>query len=68
MLLHYFVKYLTTFFHMQWPMAQFIVPPFHEGQSVNYNHTLTVLWPFFRNHLGEPVPKKNFWIHGARED
>jgi len=21
----------------------------------------TVLWPFFRDHPGEPVPKENFW-------
>jgi len=23
--------------------------------------TTTVLWPFFRDHLGEPVPEENFW-------
>jgi len=23
--------------------------------------TTTVLWPFFRDHPGEPVPKENFW-------
>jgi len=23
--------------------------------------TTTVLWPFFRNHLGKPVPEENFW-------
>jgi len=21
----------------------------------------TILWPFFRHHLGEPVPEENFW-------
>jgi len=26
----------------------------------NHHHT-TVLWPFFRDHLGEPVPEENFW-------
>jgi len=26
-----------------------------------YNHTTTVLWPFFRDHPGEPVPEENFW-------
>jgi len=27
-------------------------------------HTLThttILWPFFRDHPGEPVPEVNFW-------
>jgi len=24
--------------------------------------TTTVLWPFFRDHPGEPVPEENFWI------
>jgi len=24
-------------------------------------HTTTVLWPFFRDHPGEPVPEENFW-------
>jgi len=26
-----------------------------------HTHTHTVLWPFFRDHPGEPVPEKNFW-------
>jgi len=26
-----------------------------------YHHTTTVLWPFFQDHLGEPVPEENFW-------
>jgi len=26
------------------------------------HHTTTVLWPFFRDHPGEPVPEENFWI------
>ena len=25
------------------------------------HHTTTVLWPFFRDHPGEPVPEENFW-------
>jgi len=24
-------------------------------------HHTTVLWPFSRDHLGEPVPQENFW-------
>jgi len=24
------------------------------------HHTTTVLWPFFRDHPGEPVPEENF--------
>jgi len=26
-----------------------------------HHHTTTVLWPFFRDHPGEPVPEENFW-------
>jgi len=29
--------------------------------SVTHHHTTTVLRPFFRDHLGEPVPEENFW-------
>ena len=29
-------------------------------KSVSVNHT-TVLWPFYRDHLGELVPEENFW-------
>jgi len=29
--------------------------------SLRHNRTTTVLWPFFWNHLGEPVPEENFW-------
>jgi len=25
------------------------------------HHTTTVLWPFFPDHPGEPVPEENFW-------
>jgi len=25
------------------------------------HHTTTVLWPFFQDHQGEPVPEENFW-------
>jgi len=31
------------------------------------HHTTTVLWPFFRDHPGEPVPEENFrtlWCKG----
>ena len=27
----------------------------------HHHHTTTVLRPFFRDHLGEPVPEENFW-------
>ena len=31
-------------------------------QTKLWNHTITtVLRPFFRDHLGEPVPQENFW-------
>jgi len=30
---------------------------------LGYYHTTTttVLWPFFQDHPGEPVPEENFW-------
>jgi len=31
------------------------------GLSAAHYHTTTILRPFFRNHLGEPVPEENFW-------
>jgi len=30
-------------------------------------HTTTVLRPFFRDHLGEPVPNENFWTLWCKE-
>jgi len=27
----------------------------------NHSHTTTVLWPFFRDYPGEPVPEDYFW-------
>jgi len=27
----------------------------------HHHHTTTVLWPFFLDHPGEPVPEENFW-------
>jgi len=26
-----------------------------------HHHTTAVLWPFYRDHPGEPVPEENFW-------
>jgi len=43
------------------------LPPNQQCQSTEGNkclllHTHTsVLWPFFRDHPGEPVPEENFW-------
>ena len=31
-----------------------------------HNHTTTVLRPFFRDHLGGPVPEENFWTLWCR--
>ena len=28
---------------------------------ISLMNTTTVLWPFFRDHPGEPVPEENFW-------
>ena len=30
-------------------------------------NTTTILQPFFRDHLGEPVPKENFWTLWCKE-
>jgi len=31
--------------------------------SLHHNtHTTSILWPFFWDHPGEPVPEENFWI------
>jgi len=27
----------------------------------HHHHTTTVLWPFFWDHSGKPVPEENFW-------
>jgi len=29
--------------------------------SVHHTTTTTILRPFFRDHVGEPVPEENFW-------
>jgi len=35
----------------------------HSLQStISHHTTTTVLWPFFRDHPGEPVLEENFWI------
>jgi len=31
------------------------------GLQEHHHHTTTVLWPFFWDHPGEPVPEENFW-------
>jgi len=33
----------------------------HQLQNLKQCHTTTVLWPFFWDHMGEPVPEENFW-------
>jgi len=30
-------------------------------------NTTTVLWPFFQDHPGEPVPEENFWTLWCKE-
>jgi len=36
------------------------MPP-HSAIAAFPHHITTVLRPFFRDHLGEPVPEENFW-------
>jgi len=31
------------------------------AKNEEQTHTQTVLWPFFRDHPGEPVPEENFF-------
>jgi len=33
----------------------------HKFLYYYHDHTTTVLWPFYRDHPGEPVPEENFW-------
>jgi len=33
----------------------------------SFKTTTTVLWPFFRDHPGEPVPEQNFWTLWCKE-
>jgi len=34
---------------------------YHSHKHKIRHHTTTVLWPFFQDHPGEPVPEENFW-------
>jgi len=36
-------------------------------KTVKKTHTTTVLWPFFQDHPGEPVPEQNFWTLWCKE-
>jgi len=41
--------------------------PYRAAGRLPTHHTTTVLWPFFRDHPGEPVPDENFltsWCKG----
>jgi len=41
-----------------------IVDQRHLVRSIAHTHKhtyTTILWPFFRDHPGEPVPEENFW-------
>jgi len=42
----------TTHFHFITSIQPF---------KTNHHTTTTILWPFFRDHPGEPVPEENFW-------
>jgi len=33
----------------------------NKQRTKHHNHHTTVLWPFFWDHPGEPVPEENFW-------
>jgi len=33
----------------------------HVQSHVVQHHTITVLWPFFRDYPGELMPEANFW-------
>jgi len=46
------------------------IPCYSTTVPAEHTHT-TVLWPFFRDHPGEPVPEENkrtSGLYGARED
>jgi len=44
-----------------------IIHIMHINHMHHHHHTTTVLWPFFRDHLGEPVPEDNFWTLWCKE-
>jgi len=37
------------------------------SQDIKPHTTTTVLWPFFWDHPGEPVPEENFWTLWCKE-
>ena len=58
--------------HTSWPhqwqyIASNVARPIqiqYENHNITHRHThtyTTVLWPFFRDHRGDPVPEENFW-------
>jgi len=47
------LSFLCAYHSLLWYIVTEL-PPTH--------HITTVLWPFFRDHPGEPVPEENFWI------
>jgi len=37
------------------------------SSGLSWNTTTTLLWPFFLDHPGEPVPEENFWTLWCKE-
>jgi len=41
--------------------SKVLLPVCYCSQHIWTTITTTILWPFFWDHLGEPVPEENFW-------
>jgi len=56
---HYDVILIVTSFatELATPTVTDVRTPYHTTTTT----TTTVLWPFFRDHPGEPVQEENFW-------
>jgi len=56
-------KITTKYFDNQMTnITHGLLPPYYYLQShFTTTTTTTVLWPFSRDHPGEPVPEENFW-------
>ena len=58
----------TRIIHSRWCCNLYITSyGFYCSWICNCITTTTILWPLFPDHLGEPVPKENFWTLWCKE-
>jgi len=59
---------VTRIIHSRWCCNLYITSHgFYCSWICNCITTTTILWPLFPDHLGEPVPKENFWTLWCKE-